>query len=79
MKTSDEPTPAHKLYEGEFDKPSAYKVIEPPELSEWQCFMWGSTNDNGLIWRPKKGDHPNWFWRRMQFLCFGNRWEKIDE
>jgi hypothetical protein len=27
-------------------------------------------------WRPLKGEHPNWFWRWMQFLAFGNRWKR---
>jgi len=23
-----------------------------------------------------EGKEPNWFWRKMQYLILGNRWEK---
>ncbi len=53
------------------------KMLTMPEYSEWACYMFG--NDvlgPGLVWRPAKGKHPNWFWRKMQYLVFGNRWVK---
>lgn len=28
------------------------------------------------MWAPAKGKEPNFFWRWMQFICFGNRWVK---
>lgn len=46
-----------------------------PELSEWICHMFGS-DGSGISWRPAKGKEPNWFWRKMQYLCFGNKWVK---
>lgn len=50
--------------------------IKTPEYSEWRCHLFGSSNNNGLQWRPLKGKEPNRFWRWMQFICFGNRWVK---
>jgi hypothetical protein len=46
--------------------------INPP-VSKWKCEMFGSNN---FIWRPLEGQEPNWFWRWMQYLAFGNRWSK---
>jgi hypothetical protein len=46
------------------------------EYSEWQCHLFGGNSDNGISWRPLKGKEPNWFWRKMQYLCFGNKWVK---
>ena len=54
----------------------SYK-LKLPELSEWKCHMFGSKGD-GITWRPAKGDEPNWFWRKMGYFFFGNRWEKDD-
>lgn len=47
------------------------------EPSEWVGVLFGGNFQNGMIWRPEKGKHPNWFWRWMQYICFGNRWIKI--
>lgn len=44
-----------------------------PEYSNWQCYLFGS-GSNGLSMRPLKGQEPNWFWRKMQYLAFGNKW-----
>lgn len=52
--------------------------MDLPELSNWECHLFGSSG-NGITWRPLKGEEPNWFWRKLQFLCFGNRWIKIGE
>lgn len=56
-----------------------YKFIMPnaffPELSEWQCYMFGM-GPTGICFRPPKGKEPNWFWRKMQYLVFGNKWVK---
>lgn len=46
------------------------------ENSEWYCHLFGGDDAYGLVWNPRKGDEPNWFWRKMQYLCFGNRWVK---
>ncbi|MBC8422045.1 MAG: hypothetical protein H8E03_01340 [Pelagibacteraceae bacterium] len=50
--------------------------IYTPEKSEWVCYLFGNTPENnfGLKWTPKKGCEPNWFWRKMQWLIFGNYW-----
>jgi hypothetical protein len=56
-----------------------YIVFKTPEYSEWQCYMFGGKPGDGSIsWRPRKGQEPNWFWRKMQYLCFGNKWVKDD-
>ncbi len=47
------------------------------EYSEWKCQLFGG-GELGMTWTPLKGDEPNWFWRWMQYLCFGNRWIKDD-
>lgn len=50
------------------------RPIQTPELSDWECHLFGSYPNNGIIWRPLKGKHPNCFWRKMQWLLVGNRW-----
>ena len=52
-----------------------YTAIKVPELSEWECELFGN-GPGGLVWRPREGCHPNWFWRWMQYLIFGNNWKK---
>lgn len=27
--------------------------------SEWQCYLFGSIGNSGIVWRPAKGGHPN--------------------
>ena len=54
-------------------------VLKLPERSEWQCYLFGNTpNNQGMIWVPNKGQEPNWFWRKMQYLILGNLWVKKD-
>lgn len=50
-----------------------YKLYTPPVMSEWKCILSGS-EAYGVVYRPAKGEEPNWFWRKMQYLCFGVRW-----
>lgn len=52
---------------------SGITIMDPIEWSDWECQLFGGTT-HGLVWRPVKGDEPNWFWRWMQFIAFGNRW-----
>ena len=59
-------------YNLDTDKPFS---LELSEYSEWQCHLFGS-NGEGISYRPLKGQHPNWFWRKMQYICFGNKWVK---
>ena len=53
--------------------------INTPEYSNWKCYLFGSDSVNGLVWNPQKDEVPNWFWRKMQYIFFGNRWVKIKE
>ena len=48
-------------------------LIYLPERSDWKCYLFGGTE---IVWNPKKDEVPCWFWRKMQFLCFGNKWVK---
>lgn len=57
-----------------------YKTISEYEKSEWVCYMFGSSSGvNNFVWRPAKGEQPNWFWRKMQYLLLGHRWVKESE
>ncbi len=56
------------------DKP--LMAFHQPELSDWICYLFGGVPGGGVEWRPLKGHEPCWFWRQMQYLCFGNRWLK---
>jgi len=48
-----------------------------PEMSEWQCYLFGNKPGGfGIVWRPHKGEEPNWFWRKMQYLILGNLWAR---
>jgi hypothetical protein len=75
--TTPEPSPesAELL---SFSQGPFYTFQQEYETSRWRCHMFGG-HVGGFIWRPYVGEVPNWFWRKMQFLCFGNRWEKVDE
>lgn len=48
------------------------------EPGNWECYLFGCKKGNGILYRPDKRNIPNWFWRKMQYLCFGNRWVKIN-
>lgn len=54
-------------------KPISIKLH--PE-SDWHCHLFGGTSKIGVDWRPYKGEEPNWFWRKMQYLAFGFKWIK---
>lgn len=49
-------------------------TIEEP--SEWKCYLNGYGTPSHTVFIPVKGNHPNWFHRLMQELCFGFKWEK---
>ena len=52
-------------------------LLTVPEQSDWECGLFGSDFFvNGLVYIPAKGNEPNWFWRLMQYLIFGNRWRR---
>lgn len=44
--------------------------------SKWKCELFGM--GNSVVVFPAEGDVPNWFWRKMQYLFFGNKWIKND-
>lgn len=54
---------------------TAKSYIDWPEWSGWECELFGT--GQALVLRPVKGKEPNWFWRQMQYICFGNKWKKI--
>lgn len=49
-------------------------TVRPAESTEWKCELFGG--DNGITWTPRINQVPCWFWRKMQYLCFGNKWVK---
>lgn len=49
--------------------------IDLPKPSSWSCELFGM-GPLGIVFRPKEGTEPNWFWRWMQYLILGNRWIK---
>lgn len=49
-------------------------LIKQPVYSGWTCELFGMGNT--ITVRPEEGKVPNWFWRKMQYLCFGNKWVK---
>jgi len=52
-------------------------IFVEPEYSDWRCVPFGMIGGTHLVLRPLKGQEPNWFWRWMQYLAFGNRWTKV--
>ena len=55
------------------EKPSIIIANKDEEFSDWVCYLFGGSI---VKWRPLKKEEPNWFWRWMQYLFFGNRWVK---
>jgi hypothetical protein len=48
-----------------------FRGVEFPKSSPWECELFGGSF---MRFRPRLGEHPNWFWRWMQYLAFGNKW-----
>ena len=44
--------------------------IKTPRYT-WKCKLTHNT-----YWMVEEGKEPNWFYRKMQELCFGIKWEK---
>lgn len=42
------------------------------KINEDRCYLFGTET----FWVAAKP--PNWFWRWMQYICFGNRWRRIN-
>ena len=54
-----------------------YTIIEPPEYSEWKCYLFGNKPSGmGMVYTPTKGTVPNWFIRYMMKICLGCTWVK---
>ena len=47
--------------------------IIKPELSKW------SLKISNFTYTPLKGEEPNWFHRKMQYLILGFKWVKTKE
>jgi hypothetical protein len=45
------------------------------QVSEWKCYLFGG-GSTGIVFHPVHGNEPCWFWRKMQWFCFGNKWVK---
>lgn len=51
--------------------------IAHPELDlRWECECFGC--GRGIVITPRRDQVPNFFWRWMQWICFGNKWIKKD-
>lgn len=47
------------------------------KVSDWTCHLFGMGPD-GIVLTPEQGHVPNWFWRKMQYLCFGHKWIRTE-
>lgn len=59
------------LYPGDGADAVQFSIRQPPELSDWVCWIGGV-----ISFVPPMDKTPNWFHRQMQQLVFGFRWEK---
>jgi hypothetical protein len=48
--------------------------FESPPPTTWECELFGC--GNALVLHRPEGQVPNWFWRLMQYLIFGNKWRR---
>ena len=69
-----------KLYAYEIvdpkDKIQISSTIISPKYDGWQCYLYGSSLENGMVYQPIEGCVPNWFVRWMMNICLGCRWVK---
>ena len=47
-------------------------TFTPAQSSGWHCDIFGMGGQIQI--HPSKDSVPCWFWRKMQYLCFGNKW-----
>jgi hypothetical protein len=60
--------------------PKDIDTISRPDYSNWQCYLFGNRpGKRGMVYRPIKGNEPNWFARWMMFICFDCLWVKDKE
>jgi hypothetical protein len=50
------------------------EIRQDAKHSDWDCYLFGAVEGDGIVWNPSEKQVPNWFWRKMQYLVFGNRW-----
>lgn len=76
-----EATNYHKKEVGnKVNKSKECAELHAPELSDkWKCILFGGTEPNGILWISLAGKEPNWFWHWMQYICFGNKWKRMDK
>ncbi len=56
----------------------SYKFNPVPELSDWQCYLFGSRQfAEGITYRPKAGHVPNFFVRWCMKVMLGCTWVKV--
>ena len=75
---SDEETIRYRdAFPKDYTLPKEYAFHMTPELSEWQCYLFGNRPGGmGMVYRPNKGKEPNWFVRWMMKICFDCLWVK---
>lgn len=58
------------------NNPENYYILSDilPKQPEWKVELFGMGERFVLF--PAKGHVPNFFWRWMQYICFGNKWTK---
>jgi len=42
----------------------------------WGCYLFGTTDNTGIVYYPTEGNIPNWFVRWMMKVCLGCTWVK---
>jgi len=72
---ANQSTQYYGLY-GKGVTPERQHIVNVPEPSDWECYLFGGDT---FKWVPSKGKEPNWFWRKMQYLFFGNLWVKKEK
>lgn len=56
--------------------PDCPDEIVVPELSDWECYLFGGTDEHGIAYRPTRNELPNRFIRWMMKICLGCTWVK---
>ena len=61
------------LYVSDESNCAGFKTVLPKPSTNWHCQLFGG-GPTGMILIPPEGKEPIWFWRWMQYVCFGNKW-----
>ena len=51
-------------------------IIQPPELSDWKCYMFGAKDGYGVVFIPLRGEEPNAIQRWFSGIFFKCKWVK---